>query len=191
MISNSDESVNFLHRNAVGSLGTDGKTGSIYYYNTETKQSSWTKPVGFDVDISRPPPAPPPKKRKTGGESASSSQPKLGEVVEGTSWTLNKDPSSGKQFFTNTETGESVWEVPAELEGKVNLGGSDESDENRWRCTIDLRSGDAYYFRKVSGDTSWDKPWDFAGETEVIGDEIIPGFVEAEQLAAAIAAIDE
>ena len=84
----------------------DSATGSPYYVNTATKQSSWDRPVATS---SIPPPAPHHATPLPAG------------------WIQQIDPATGSPFYVNTATGQSSWHAPASPAGSTLAASSSDS----------------------------------------------------------------
>ncbi|OEU19073.1 hypothetical protein FRACYDRAFT_165441, partial [Fragilariopsis cylindrus CCMP1102] len=63
----------------------DPSSGTVYYYNSETCESSWDRPTSAD------------------GENT-------GELPE--SWIELEEPTSGQIYYYNSASGETSWERP-------------------------------------------------------------------------------
>ncbi|MBN3305430.1 RHG27 protein, partial [Amia calva] len=81
-------------------------------------------------------PAPPPARRTLSTSSVD--------------WEVHVDKDSGQEFFYNTLTGQTTWEIPT-LPAPFELG----SD---WEQHLDEASGRYYFYNSVTGDTSWEPP---------------------------------
>jgi hypothetical protein len=68
---------------------TDDKAGLLYYLNTATNQTSWTKPPEM-----------------TGQGTA---------AVQPCDWTEKTDPNTGKVYYFNKATKQTSWTRPSEL----------------------------------------------------------------------------
>lgn len=92
--------------------GTDPKTGKKYFYNKQTRRTTWTRPKCFGED---------------GGDSGGGSdreddepqpQPQASPVKsksdkpEKSSWKQAVDPKSGKPYWYNKVTKETTWKNP-------------------------------------------------------------------------------
>lgn len=69
----------------------DPDSAVLYYYNSVTKASSWTKPPDFV-------------------------EPEIGNIGK---WTVSKDPGSGHLYYFHKESGQSSWERPADFNAAV------------------------------------------------------------------------
>ena len=118
----------------------DPKTGHPYYFNTATKESSWTAPRG-SPGLSESSAPPPPPSACYGGLAAvaaaacaadrvslpvaSSSAPPpppstnwgaaRGAAGIGAEWTVATDPASGAMYWWNRDTGARTWEDPTRM----------------------------------------------------------------------------
>jgi hypothetical protein len=72
----------------------------------------------------------------------------------GGDWISQIDEGSGCPYYTNTVTGETSWDYPAELQE----GAAAPSSEGNWIETYDESSGAYYYLHDVTGESTWDKP---------------------------------
>ena len=104
----------------------DPSSGSTYFYNTITQETSWTRPLEeesnarvSDEDEDSTETSSDGEQKKGGGEDqedfgdGEDSQPDndgLASLPDG--WAEVFDPSSGKAYFYNELTGESTWERP-------------------------------------------------------------------------------
>lgn len=75
-------------------------SGQVYYYNTLTKESAWSKPEGYAGDESG---------------VAKPTKPLSHERVKGTDWSQVKC-EDGKVYYYNITSRDTTWTVPAEVE---------------------------------------------------------------------------
>lgn len=95
-------------------------SGVPYYYNSETKQSTYTRPLPVMPPF---PPTQNPAAASEPGSVASSSSKKKGKpkdkfLIPGTSW-LKVITTDNLVFYMNKETKKSSWVVPDEIEDEV------------------------------------------------------------------------
>ena len=122
----------------------DGE-GRTYYANTDTGESSWTKPEGFDSVL---------------GQAAA------GAEEGGGDWKEAQD-AGGNTYYANTKTGESSWTKPAGFGGggaaaaaggAAGGAGGGESKADEWTECTDPSTGAKYYVNSRTTETSWTDP---------------------------------
>ncbi|EGN93056.1 hypothetical protein SERLA73DRAFT_79097 [Serpula lacrymans var. lacrymans S7.3] len=94
-----------------------GPAGQPYYYNSHTKESTYTRPF-LSYAVPQAAPAPPKKKEK----------PLVKTPIPGTEW-LRVETTEGNIFYTHKAKKESVWIVPEEIKEAVELLERDEQME--------------------------------------------------------------
>ncbi|GMH55048.1 hypothetical protein TrLO_g10028 [Triparma laevis f. longispina] len=112
----------------------DDGSGNTYYFNNETEESVWDKPV------------------KPSAPSASPA------AAQQHTWE-ERDDGSGNVYFFNTETEESVWERPAEMD-TVPLPSPETpsgSPQHSWEERDD-GSGNIYFFNTETEESVWERP---------------------------------
>ena len=78
-------------------------TGKIYYFNRTTGERTWEPPPSVQ----------PVANRVTSTTSAANDTNGNGNSSKSHDWNVAKDPTSGKEYYFNTQTGETSWEKPA------------------------------------------------------------------------------
>lgn len=79
-------------------------------------------------------------------------------VVE---WCELRDPTSGKIYYHNKNTGKSVWNKPIGFDEAVAIAAKEaESRETFWIEVQDSK-GRSYYYELLSRETRWDRPPNF------------------------------
>ena len=77
-------------------------------------------------------------------------------------WVRYKDLASGKMYFHNVKTGETVWEIPNKKPArgqmaKLDLDG-DGKVNNDWQAHTEPVSGKRYFHNAKTGETVWEQP---------------------------------
>ena len=105
-------SVITTHGHSCHSLGPLGPTGQSYYYNVQTQESTYVRPLPtFPIMPQAAVPAAPTKKAKK-------EKPLVKTPVPGTPW-LRVITTEGNTFYTHTGEKRSVWIVPEEIKDVV------------------------------------------------------------------------
>ena len=153
-------------REALGSLDSiweecEGEDGKIFYYNTQTQESVWERPVG----------------RSGGGGGGG------GGGGRGDDWEVAED-ADGRTFYTKPKTGESTYDRPDGYTGLLQLEGGpsqasnsqhppspahsvqDEDDDDEpaigtiigpWEL-VDDEEGNVFWYNNATGVSQWEKP---------------------------------
>lgn len=124
---------------------TDPNTGSTYFYNAKTGESSWTRPAPAAQAHS-------PTKAAEPGHAAAKAE----------EWTEHVDPQSGHTFYYNAATGETSWTKPApaaqeQQPAPLSLAGGGAVPQD-WTEHVDPASGNKFYYNAKTGETSWVQP---------------------------------
>ena len=119
---------------------TDTASGEVYFYNSETGDTSWDRPVATLRD-------------SVGDSSEPESAKGSGTAV------------LSEQKVIEPEACDPRLEAPAEPESQLKQSDLDNSPipvllPNGWVEAIDDASGQKYYFNSETGETSWDLPGD-------------------------------
>jgi len=144
----------------------DPKTGKSYFYNKQTKQTTWTRPAEMDGGAAADVPATP-------------AAPAAPAATAAPVWVEAKDPNSGKSYWYNKATKETTWKdpnatapatppalpttaaapaaTPAAPAAATNGDNPDEVAAN-WAEGKDPKTGKSYFYNKVTKKTSWAKP---------------------------------
>eukprot|EP00804_Cyclotella_cryptica_P001489 CCRYP_003714-RD/>CCRYP_003714-RD protein AED:0.34 eAED:0.34 QI:140/0.66/0.85/1/0.66/0.42/7/1908/789 len=147
----------------------DPATGDEYFYNEETGETTWDKPLSSH--------------ERTDEELEDSSTFSNSESTNG--WFSVVDPQSGDVYYANEKTGETSWDKPQALlrleksphkqdekrlstNGNTQDGndGDDEDLPDGWFAVTDPQSGETYYANEETGATSWDRPTNAAAAAE-------------------------
>merc|ERR1712062_31364 len=87
----------------------DPASGDTYYWNKATGETSWSTPHGSST-----------KSEQDKGNSSICSNTRNEALPSG--WKAVKDPTSGDEYYWNTETNETSWSKPSEsteISGKI------------------------------------------------------------------------
>ena len=175
----SDKSV---HLPAGWIAAVDSESGTTYYQNEETGETSWDVPQGAAVDQEASDGAPVPIVLHAQEEYAELDKP--GQQVDSIEellppgWIAVVDDDSGQKYYQNEDTGESSWDVPQGA--AVDQEASDVApvptvqhaqEENTemdkdyslellpgWYAVVDDESGQTYYQNDETGESSWEVP---------------------------------
>ncbi|OQR99179.1 hypothetical protein THRCLA_06576 [Thraustotheca clavata] len=95
----------------------DADSNMSYYYNKETGETSWKKPVGLDEE--------------SGGEKASKEAKNEPQVDDdGCMWIKYIDPTTNKPYYSDMNSGKTQWEAPAFYTSDQGEDDDEEVDEN-------------------------------------------------------------
>ncbi|GMH87233.1 hypothetical protein TrVE_jg6913 [Triparma verrucosa] len=115
----------------------DEGSGATYYFNTETEESVWEKPVK-------------PKTQEAAPAAAAHN------------WEERLDEGSGATYYFNTETEESVWERPPEMDAAADPMPEPQTPQgapqHNWEERLDESSGATYYFNTETEESVWERP---------------------------------
>jgi hypothetical protein len=121
----------------------DAASGKTYYVNRDTKETSWTKPAGFEgtqgsaqtTSGCLTPPATPPM--TANGPEQGSGTGAAGPVAVNSSWAKRVDYKTGQTYYYHVVTGEVRWvdpsllvaylEMPLSAEAIFSFGGNERS----------------------------------------------------------------
>jgi len=143
---------------------TDPTSGSTYFYNEQTQETSWERPRVID----------------TSNSDASK------EVVEQTlDSTIVEAGSKISEFDVSAAQSQETEETPITSEAKEDLGDPSVSASlkelpNGWVEATDPTTGQTYYFNSESGTTSWEFPQMKTLSPEVEDDEAHDTSIPAE-----------
>ena len=131
--------------------------GDKFYYNTETKTTSWKKEPEHDW-----------QEVISDGKTFyynPQTQQKQWEKPASLAWVKK---SANQFFWYNTKTEESQWDTPAEIPVQsiehpgrqyyVKNGESTWDAPHSWKDAVDERTGQKFYYNEASHEKTWDAP---------------------------------
>jgi len=127
----------------------DPSSDKVYYYNTNTNETSWTRPEVMSKG----------EMNVVSAAFLGSEGDKSNDVGDGScGWSEIKDPNTDKIYYYNTETNETSWEKPISMSGSEKTDDISSNEQNDWVETLDPSSGKNYYYHAKTEMTSWEKP---------------------------------
>lgn len=101
---------------------TSTSKGEIYYFNSKTGETTWTRPEGIQISTDSHGSA-----DKSSGSLPLANAQAVAKISGTTSSTANVAGSwrelvsqDGRKYYINTVTKATVWEMPAEYRGTIN-----------------------------------------------------------------------
>eukprot|EP00531_Pseudo-nitzschia_arenysensis_P017383 CAMPEP_0116125268 /NCGR_PEP_ID=MMETSP0329-20121206/5721_1 /TAXON_ID=697910 /ORGANISM="Pseudo-nitzschia arenysensis, Strain B593" /LENGTH=1109 /DNA_ID=CAMNT_0003619299 /DNA_START=125 /DNA_END=3451 /DNA_ORIENTATION=+ len=143
---------------------TDPSSGTVYYCNMNTQETSWERPVA-EMNDSSEADTKPATEESVVAEAAEESTT-TPAVAEG-EWQEVQDPTSGKTYYFNKTTQETSWEKPTPTASEPaaatttttnDAAAAPSEEQSDWAETLDPSSGKNYYYNSKTGETSWEKP---------------------------------
>ena len=150
---------------------TDKKTGRIYYYNKDTRETTWTRPepvaaASEENDLDEDTEEEKVEETKAKEEVSAAvketteraeARPRKNSSSSGLppNWREVIDPKSGETYYFNVVTQKSTWTRPR---AKDNA--------SPWSKRYDPISGNYYYYDERTGNSQWEVPEDFVDEAE-------------------------
>jgi hypothetical protein len=165
---------------------TDPSSGQSYFYNKETGDSSWERPIGIDraveeenddgePDTNKSPPTMEDQKEETADEiqASSSDVPSIDETLDALIADFGVDEPELKQADTIIEENENLVvessTLAPEVDATIDIANTLSED---WVEESDPSSGQNYYYNTISGETSWERPPSKAPNETFENDEV-------------------
>jgi hypothetical protein len=147
-------------------MTVDESTQKPFYYNSETKETSWTAPPGFTpppAGSSPSPPQPPaPPASQTNpvhqGQPETIAYASPVAAAAGNPWNQTQD-AQGRTYWYNTETKATSWTDPhsqSAAQPTIAQGGPP-MQQNPWNTAQDAQ-GRTYWYNTQTKATSWTDP---------------------------------
>ena len=139
-------------------MPVEDENGQVYYFNSETNETSWDPPSGWEEALKQTPP----------------NQEEFNAVATdgGGEWQEMLDESSGRSYFYNPATEETSWENPYLKEQQHTVSNATDGSAtidgaSDWGLYTD-ESGTSYYYNSATEETSWEAPDGFEGTSEAV-----------------------
>lgn len=144
----------------------DAASGKTYYYNKETRETTWKRPDDFLEPIA--------------AAAVASAAPS--SAVPGDAWTEKVDPNSGKAYYYNKVTKETTWTRPAAMaahteavsQPSVPPAVTPPAGKEEWVPKVDPASGKTYYYNKATKATTWTNPAAPTADAATTGTDATP-----------------
>jgi len=97
-------------------------------------------------------------------KSADTKQATKEQIEEAKNWESTLDKATGKTYYYNKKTKETVWEKPVgydEVRKELASSEKEEGAPELWKATVDQSTGKTYYYNKKTKEVSWTIPKGF------------------------------
>ena len=158
----------------------DSTASTFYYYNQVTGENTWDKPKDFKrPNYSNMKAMMKPEvraavlvqnawRKKLARRDVRAQRGKNASADSTERWQKVHDPSSGQDYYYDSQTGDVQWEKPDELKTKEEkcAPSKEEIDTKKesyaeWLELWDTSASAYYYYNQISGESQWDRPEDF------------------------------
>jgi hypothetical protein len=131
----------------------DKATGKVFFYNTNTRITSWERPTEDAVSVGAGQEAVDSDQRQSSGSPGNNNK---------SAWISRTDPGSGKVYYYNSDSKVTQWERPEGFMEGPSQSSEEKEDspttETDWVEKVDPSSGRVFYFNKKTQKTQWSKP---------------------------------